>query len=61
MADLQQASISFVVVVVRTSLKNFDSRLEEAAADLGASGKYDENGKGSADMGSMRPYGMLST
>ena len=29
-------SISFVVVVVRTSLKNFDSRLEEAAADLGA-------------------------
>ena len=30
-------SISFVVVVVRTSLKNFDHRLEEAAADLGAS------------------------
>ena len=29
-------SISFVVVVVRTSLKNFDLRLEEAAADLGA-------------------------
>ncbi len=29
-------SISFVVVVVRTSLKNFDRRLEEAAADLGA-------------------------
>jgi spermidine/putrescine transport system permease protein len=29
-------SISFVVVVVRTSLKNFDMRLEEAAADLGA-------------------------
>jgi spermidine/putrescine transport system permease protein len=29
-------SISFVVVVVRTSLKNFDNRLEEAAADLGA-------------------------
>lgn len=29
-------SISFVVVVVRTSLKNFDQRLEEAAADLGA-------------------------
>jgi cytochrome P450 len=23
--------------------------------------KYDENGKGFADMGSMRPYGMLST
>lgn len=31
-------SISFVVVVVRTSLKNFDRRLEEAAADLGADG-----------------------
>jgi spermidine/putrescine transport system permease protein len=31
-------SISFVVVVVRTSLKNFDRRLEEAAQDLGASG-----------------------
>ncbi|MCU0490427.1 MAG: ABC transporter permease [Chloroflexaceae bacterium] len=31
-------SISFVVVVVRTSLKNFDMRLEEAAADLGANG-----------------------
>jgi spermidine/putrescine transport system permease protein len=31
-------SISFVVVVVRTSLKNFDLRLEEAAADLGANG-----------------------
>ncbi|MBX0326738.1 ABC transporter permease [Oscillochloris sp. ZM17-4] len=31
-------SISFVVVVVRTSLKNFDRRLEEAAADLGANG-----------------------
>jgi spermidine/putrescine transport system permease protein len=30
-------SLSFVVVVVRTSLKNFDRRLEEAAADLGAS------------------------
>lgn len=29
-------SVSFVVVVVRTSLKNFDRRLEEAAADLGA-------------------------
>ena len=29
-------SVSFVVVVVRTSLKNFDNRLEEAAADLGA-------------------------
>ncbi|RMD81564.1 MAG: ABC transporter permease [Chloroflexi bacterium] len=29
-------SISFVVIVVRTSLKNFDRRLEEAAADLGA-------------------------
>lgn len=29
-------SISFVTVVVRTSLKNFDRRLEEAAADLGA-------------------------
>ncbi len=29
-------SISFMVVVVRTSLKNFDRRLEEAAADLGA-------------------------
>jgi spermidine/putrescine transport system permease protein len=29
-------SISFVVIVVRTSLKNFDMRLEEAAADLGA-------------------------
>jgi spermidine/putrescine transport system permease protein len=29
-------SVSFVVVVVRTSLKNFDTRLEEAAADLGA-------------------------
>lgn len=29
-------SISFVVVVVRTSLRNFDRRLEEAAADLGA-------------------------
>jgi spermidine/putrescine transport system permease protein len=29
-------SISFVVVVVRTSLKNFDWRLEEAAQDLGA-------------------------
>jgi spermidine/putrescine transport system permease protein len=29
-------SISFVVVVVRTSLKNFDRRLEEAAQDLGA-------------------------
>ena len=29
-------SLSFVVVVVRTSLKNFDRRLEEAAADLGA-------------------------
>jgi len=29
-------SISFVAVVVRTSLKNFDRRLEEAAADLGA-------------------------
>jgi spermidine/putrescine transport system permease protein len=29
-------TISFVVVVVRTSLKNFDVRLEEAAADLGA-------------------------
>ncbi|MCS6882045.1 MAG: ABC transporter permease [Oscillochloridaceae bacterium] len=31
-------SVSFVVVVVRTSLKNFDRRLEEAAADLGANG-----------------------
>lgn len=31
-------SISFVVVVVRTSLKNFDRRLEEAAQDLGADG-----------------------
>ncbi|NTW98250.1 MAG: ABC transporter permease [Oscillochloris sp.] len=31
-------SISFVVVVVRTSLKNFDRRLEEAAQDLGANG-----------------------
>ncbi|HEU5013292.1 MAG TPA: ABC transporter permease [Roseiflexaceae bacterium] len=29
-------SISFVVVVVRTSLKGFDQRLEEAAQDLGA-------------------------
>jgi spermidine/putrescine transport system permease protein len=29
-------SISFVVIVVRTSLKNFDMRMEEAAADLGA-------------------------
>jgi spermidine/putrescine transport system permease protein len=29
-------SISFVVVVVRTSLRHFDRRLEEAAADLGA-------------------------
>jgi spermidine/putrescine transport system permease protein len=29
-------SISFVVIVVRTSLKSFDMRLEEAAADLGA-------------------------
>ncbi|NTU78455.1 MAG: ABC transporter permease [Chloroflexales bacterium] len=29
-------SISFVVVVVRTSLKSFDHRLEEAAHDLGA-------------------------
>jgi spermidine/putrescine transport system permease protein len=29
-------SISFVVVVVRASLKHFDWRLEEAAADLGA-------------------------
>ena len=29
-------SLSFVVVVVRTSLKNFDIRLEEAASDLGA-------------------------
>jgi spermidine/putrescine transport system permease protein len=29
-------SVSFVVVLVRTSLKNFDRRLEEAAADLGA-------------------------
>lgn len=29
-------SISFVAIVVRTSLKNFDRRLEEAAADLGA-------------------------
>jgi spermidine/putrescine transport system permease protein len=29
-------TISFVVVVVRTSLKSFDLRLEEAAADLGA-------------------------
>lgn len=28
--------VSFVVVVVRASLKGFDSRLEEAAADLGA-------------------------
>ncbi|NTW03587.1 MAG: ABC transporter permease [Oscillochloris sp.] len=31
-------SVSFVVVVVRTSLKNFDRRLEEAAQDLGANG-----------------------
>lgn len=31
-------SISFVVVVVRASLKGFDNRLEEAAQDLGASG-----------------------
>jgi spermidine/putrescine transport system permease protein len=30
-------SISFVVVVVRASLKGFDTRLEEAASDLGAS------------------------
>jgi spermidine/putrescine transport system permease protein len=30
-------SISFVVVVVRASLKGFDRRLEEAAQDLGAS------------------------
>lgn len=29
-------SISFVVVVIRASLRNFDLRLEEAAADLGA-------------------------
>ncbi|MBC8075297.1 MAG: ABC transporter permease [Chloroflexales bacterium] len=29
-------SISFVVVVVRASLKGFDTRLEEAASDLGA-------------------------
>lgn len=29
-------SISFVVVVVRASLRGFDRRLEEAAADLGA-------------------------
>jgi spermidine/putrescine transport system permease protein len=29
-------SISFVVVVVRASLKGFDRRLEEAARDLGA-------------------------
>ncbi|RRR75459.1 MAG: ABC transporter permease [Candidatus Viridilinea halotolerans] len=29
-------SISFVTVVVRASLKHFDRRLEEAAADLGA-------------------------
>ena len=29
-------SISFVVVVVRASLKGFDRRLEEAAQDLGA-------------------------
>lgn len=29
-------NISFVTVVVRTSLANFDQRLEEAAADLGA-------------------------
>ncbi|HMO59316.1 MAG TPA: ABC transporter permease [Roseiflexaceae bacterium] len=29
-------TISFVVVVVRTSLKGFDMRLEEAAQDLGA-------------------------
>jgi spermidine/putrescine transport system permease protein len=31
-------SISFVVVVVRASLKGFDMRLEEAAQDLGANG-----------------------
>jgi spermidine/putrescine transport system permease protein len=31
-------SISFVVVVVRASLKGFDLRLEEAAQDLGANG-----------------------
>jgi spermidine/putrescine transport system permease protein len=31
-------SISFVVVVVRASLKGFDMRLEEAAQDLGADG-----------------------
>ena len=31
-------SISFVVVVVRASLKGFDQRLEEAAQDLGANG-----------------------
>lgn len=29
-------SISFVCIAVRTALKNFDNRLEEAAADLGA-------------------------
>jgi spermidine/putrescine transport system permease protein len=29
-------SISFVCIAVRTALKNFDRRLEEAAADLGA-------------------------
>jgi spermidine/putrescine transport system permease protein len=29
-------SISFVVIVVRASLKGFDQRLEEAAQDLGA-------------------------
>ncbi len=29
-------NISFVTVTVRTALKNFDRRLEEAAADLGA-------------------------
>lgn len=31
-------NISFVAVVVRASLKNFDRRLEEAAQDLGANG-----------------------
>ena len=31
-------NISFVTVVVRASLRNFDQRLEEAAQDLGANG-----------------------
>lgn len=31
-------NISFVAVVVRASLRNFDQRLEEAAQDLGANG-----------------------